>query len=79
LFCDESGFRADTATGTPWAANGRFWFATYRARVRAEVQALRSKLTRHRWPGSAPALKPDEWVWSHVNRTATARTPPRAG
>ncbi|MGH9726240.1 MAG: IS630 family transposase [Candidatus Acidiferrales bacterium] len=43
--------------------------------VRDYVRSTGGKLTLHVLPGYAPDLNPDEFVWSHVKRTGTARRP----
>lgn len=47
--------------------------------VKEFVAATHGRLTLHFLPGYAPDLNPDEWVWSHVKRTGTARRPLRKG
>jgi transposase len=49
------------------------------ALVKAYVAATNGLLTLHFLPGYAPDLNPDELVWSHINRTGTARSPLRRG
>jgi len=46
-----------------------------RTLVRDYVAATRGKLSLYFLPGYAPDLNPDEFVWSHVKRTGTARRP----
>lgn len=43
------------------------------ALIRAYVEVTRGMLTLHFLPGYAPALNPDELMWSHVKRTGVAR------
>jgi transposase len=47
--------------------------------VKQFVASTQGRLTLHFLPGYAPELNPDEWVWSHVKRTGTARRPLRKG
>jgi transposase len=49
------------------------------ALVKAYVASTDERLTLHVLPGYAPDLNPDELVWSHMKRTAVARTPLRRG
>ncbi len=46
-----------------------------RALVREYVDSTDGRLSLHFLPGYAPDLNPDELVWSHVERTGTARSP----
>lgn len=50
-----------------------------RAIVSEYVASTEGRLTLHFLPGYAPDLNPDEWVWSHVKRTGTARRPLQRG
>src|SRR6266849_7712452 len=50
-----------------------------RTLVRDYVAATRGKLSLYFLPGYAPDLNPDEFVWSHVKRTGTARRPLQQG
>ena len=43
------------------------------------VASTDGRLTLHFLPGYAPALNPDELVWSHAKRTGTARRPLQQG
>jgi len=47
--------------------------------VKHYVAGLDGKLTVHYLPGYAPALNPDELVWSHAKRTGNARRPLQKG
>jgi transposase len=50
-----------------------------RTLVRDYVKATKGKLSLFFLPGYAPDLNPDEFVWSHVKRTGTARRPLQQG
>jgi transposase len=50
-----------------------------RVLVRDYVKATKGKLSLFFLPGYAPDLNPDEFVWSHVKRTGTARRPLQQG
>ena len=50
-----------------------------KALVRDYIATTNGKLTLHFLPGYAPDLNPDEWVWSHIKRTGTARRPLQQG
>jgi transposase len=50
-----------------------------RSLVRDYVATTRGKLSLYFLPGYAPDLNPDEFVWSHVKRTGTARRPLQQG
>jgi transposase len=50
-----------------------------RSIVRDYVASTDGKLSLHFLPGYAPDLNQDEWVWSHVKRTGTARRPLQKG
>jgi transposase len=50
-----------------------------RALVRDYIVSTRGKLSLYFLPGYAPDLNPDEFVWSHVKRTGTARRPLQQG
>ena len=43
--------------------------------VRDYVEAMQGKLKLYFLPGYAPELNPDEFVWSHMKRTGTAKRP----
>ncbi len=47
--------------------------------VTKHVESTQGKLTLHFLPGYAPRLNPDEWVWSHAQRTGDARRPLQKG
>jgi transposase len=47
--------------------------------VKNYVTSTNGLLILHFLPGYAPALNPDELVWSHMKRTGVARTPLRKG
>ena len=56
------------------------WLPAHKtALVKAHVASTNGLLTLHFLPGYAPDLNPDELVWSHMERTGTARSPLRRG